>query len=183
MATAPEIIGQEIAPPEPSNFVVRSLNTIDAALVLVCMLATIAAGLVLTYSVIVRSWLRWSTDWQDEISVFLLVAATFLSASYVQSVRGHIAIGVLQGFLPERLNRIRLVLIDLICLLFVGVFTWQSWLLFLEAVASGEVTDSAWAPPLWIPYSFMTFGMTLLALRMLLQLAQGVATAFSRGGR
>src|SRR5882672_7034750 len=159
MATAPDITGLEAPPPETSNFVIKSLNAIDAALVLVCTLATIAAGLVLTYSVIVRSWLRWSTDWQDEISVFLLVAATFLSASYVQSVRGHIAIGVLQGFLSERLNRIRLVLIDIICLLFVGIFTWQCWLLFLEAVESGEVTDSSWAPPLWIPYSFMTVGM------------------------
>src|ERR1700676_5587707 len=101
MATAPDIVGLEISPPEASNFVTRILNAIDAGLVVVCTLATIAAGLVLTYSVIVRSWLRWSTDWQDEISVFLLVAATFLSASYVQSVRGHIAIGVLQGFLSE----------------------------------------------------------------------------------
>ena len=183
MASIPDIAGPDVSPSETSNIPVKILNAIDSALVLICTMATIAAGLVLTYSVIVRSYLRWSTDWQDEISVFLLVAATFLSAPYVQSVRGHIAIGVMQGFLSERLNRIRLVLIDVICLLFVAVFSWQCWLLFLEAVESGEVTDSSWAPPLWIPYSFMTFGMTLLALRMLVQLAQGAAVVFQRGGR
>jgi TRAP-type C4-dicarboxylate transport system permease small subunit len=160
--------------PTPSTPVGRILDAIDAVLVVACTLATIGAGLVLTYSVVVRSYFRWSTDWQDEISVFLLVAATFLSAPYVQSVRGHIAIGAIQGFLSPRANRIRLVLVDTICVLFVGVFSWQSWLLLLEAIESGEVTDSAWAPPLWIPYSFMTVGMTLLTLRMLVQLGQGL---------
>jgi TRAP-type C4-dicarboxylate transport system permease small subunit len=160
--------------PGPATIIGRILSTIDAALVLVCALATVGAGLVLSYSVFVRSYFRWSTDWQDEISVFLLVGATFLSAPHVQSVRGHIAIEAVKGFLSPQLNRVRVLLVDLICVLFAGIFTWQCWLLFLEAIESGEVTDSVWAPPLWIPYSFMTIGMTLLVLRMLLQLSQGL---------
>jgi TRAP-type C4-dicarboxylate transport system permease small subunit len=179
MAGISEISQSVAAAPGPANVFGRLLNAIDAVLVIACMLATIGAGLVLTYSVVVRSYFRWSTDWQDEMSVFLLVAATFLSAPYVQSVRGHIAIEAITGFLSPKANRIRLVIVDTICVLFVGVFTWQSWLLFLEAIDSGEVTDSAWAPPLWIPYSFMTIGMTLLTLRMLVQLGQGL-TSFGR---
>jgi TRAP-type C4-dicarboxylate transport system permease small subunit len=158
----------------------RILDVIDTGLLIVCTLATIAAGLVLSYSVLVRNYLHWSTDWQDEISVFLLVFATFLSAPYVQSVRGHIAIEAIRGFLSPTVNRIRIVFVDTVCCLFVGVFTWQCWLLFLEAIDSGEVTDSAWAPPLYIPYSFMTIGMTLLTLRMLVQLGQGL-NALIRG--
>jgi C4-dicarboxylate transporter DctM subunit len=45
-------------------------------------------------------------------------------------------------------------------------------LLLLEAIDDGRVTDSAWAPPLWIPYSVMTAGMSLLTLRLVLQLGQ-----------
>ena len=173
-----EIGKSDAAPSHPpaiaSTIAERILNVIDHGLVIVCTLATIAAGLVLSYSVLVRNYLRWSTDWQDEISVFLLVFATFLSAPYVQSVRGHIAIEAIRGFISPVANRIRIVFVDMVCCAFVGVFTWQCWLLFLEAIDSGEVTDSAWAPPLWIPYSFMTIGMTLLALRMLVQLGQGL---------
>jgi TRAP-type C4-dicarboxylate transport system permease small subunit len=44
--------------------------------------------------------------------------------------------------------------------------------LLLEAIDDGRVTDSAWAPPLWIPYSLMTAGMSLLTLRLVMQLSQ-----------
>jgi TRAP-type C4-dicarboxylate transport system permease small subunit len=55
--------------------------------------------------------------------------------------------------------------------MFCAFFTWQSWLLLLEAIDDGRVTDSSWAPPLWIPYSLMTAGMTLLSLRFMVQIA------------
>jgi TRAP-type C4-dicarboxylate transport system permease small subunit len=151
---------------------VRVLDALDRVLISACALATIAAGLVLTYSIAVRYVLHSSTDWQDEMAVFLLVGATFLSAPYVQSMRGHIAIEAIEGFLPERIERVREILSDIICLLFCGFFAWQSWLLLLEAIDDGRVTDSAWAPPLWIPYSLMTAGMSLLTLRLVMQLGQ-----------
>jgi hypothetical protein len=40
------------------------------------------------------------------------------------------------------------------------------------SVISDDGTDSAWAPPLWIPYSLMTAGMSLLTLRLVMQLGQ-----------
>lgn len=157
----------------------RFLDALDRALVSASALATIAAGLVLTYSIAVRYVLHSSTDWQDEMAVFLLVGATFLSAPYVQSMRGHIAIEAIEGFLPERIERVRAIVSDVVCLLFCGFFAWQSWLLLLEAIDDGRVTDSAWAPPLWIPYSLMTAGMSLLTLRLLMQVGQ----AFGGGRR
>ena len=70
-----------------------------------CTLATIAAGLVLTHSIAVRYFLHSSTDWQDEMSVFLLSGATFLSAPYVQSVRGISRSKRSEGFLPKPSSR------------------------------------------------------------------------------
>jgi TRAP-type C4-dicarboxylate transport system permease small subunit len=154
------------------NGFVRVLDALERVLISACALATIAAGLVLTYSIAVRYLLHSSTDWQDEMAVFLLVGATFLSAPYVQSMRGHIAIEAIEGFLPERIKRVRAIISDIICFLFCAFFAWQSWLLLLEAIDDGRVTDSAWAPPLWIPYSMMTAGMSLLTLRLVVQLGQ-----------
>jgi TRAP-type C4-dicarboxylate transport system permease small subunit len=151
-------------------------DRLDWVLVWGCALATIGAGLVLTYSVLARYFLHISTDWQDEMAVFALVGATFLSAPYVQSVRGHIAIEAFEELLPRRAKRFRALVSDVVCLSFCAFFDWQCWLLLLEAIDDGRVTDSAWAPPLWIPYSLMTAGMTLLCLRFALQIVDALVS-------
>jgi TRAP-type C4-dicarboxylate transport system permease small subunit len=171
-----------VIPAQPSGLrrpafldrIITSCDRLDKVLVWACALATIGAGLVLTYSVLVRYFLQISTDWQDEMAVFLLVGATFLSAPYVQAVRGHIAIEAVEEFLPRGVERFRALVSDIVCLAFCAFFDWQCWLLLLEAVEDGRVTDSSWAPPLWIPYSLMTAGMTLLCLRFALQILDGV---------
>lgn len=137
----------------------------------VSMVAMLVACAILTSSVATRYFFKLPTDWQDEASVFLLVGGIFLSGAYVQALRGHIGIGLLAGLLSERWNRLRVWLCDLLSLLFCSFFAWKSWTLLMEAVSENQTTDSTWAPPLWIPYSLMATGMTLLSLQLALQTA------------
>jgi TRAP-type C4-dicarboxylate transport system permease small subunit len=131
--------------------------------------ALVAAGFVLTYSVIVRYFLKISTDWQDETSVFLIIGAVFLSSAAVQAMRGHVAIETIVGFLPARVNQARQILVDLASLIFCAFFAWKSWTLLHEAWVDDYHSGSTWGPPLWIPYSLMTIGMALLSIQILLQ--------------
>jgi len=149
----------------------RALAWLNDKIVVASMGTLILAALVLTLSVVMRYFLRIPTDWQDETSVFLLVGAIFMSAAYVQSYRGHVGIEALAGLLPRRLNAGRLLLVDLVSFLFTAFFSWKSWTLLREAVVEHQTTDSTWGPPLWIPYSTMAVGMTLLSLQILLQVA------------
>ena len=119
---------------------------------------------------LVRYYFKSATYWQDEAAVFLLVGATFMTAAYVQSRRGHVAIDAAVGFLSPAANRIRLFIVDGASLLFCAFFSWKSWTLFHEAWEDGQVTSSTWGPPLWIPYSVMAFGMTLLCVQLVLQI-------------
>jgi TRAP-type C4-dicarboxylate transport system permease small subunit len=137
------------------------------------MLALLAASLVLTSSVVSRYFLRASTDWQDEAAVFCLVGATFMCSAFVQSIRGHVGIEAISTVLPARINRVRHLVVDLLCLAFCAFFAWKSWTLLHEAWVDGQTTSSTWGPPLWIPYALMAVGMTLLSLQLLMQSIAG----------
>lgn len=142
---------------------------INAVMALLSGLAIALAGAVLTWEVAGRYFFKIPSDWQDELSTFLLIGATFASAAWVQARRGHVAIDALAAILPPGLDRIRRWLADFLSFVFVTFFAWKSWALLHEALEDGQTTSSAWGPPLWIPYSCMTIGMALLAVQLLLQ--------------
>jgi TRAP-type C4-dicarboxylate transport system permease small subunit len=146
-----------------------ALNVLNALVLRTSMLALVAAAAVLTYSVLTRYFLKISTDWQDEVAVFLLVGATFMTTAHVQSLRGHVGIEAFANLLPPAVNRARLFLVDIISALFCCFFSWKSWSLFHEAWSEGQTTSSSFAPPLWIPYSLMAVGMSILTLQLFLQ--------------
>ncbi len=150
----------------PVQAVVTGLN---GALAVLSALAIAAAGCVLTWEVVGRYFLGIASDWQDELSTFLLIGATFGSAAWTQARRGHVGIDALAHVLPPAVDAVRRVLADVCSLLFVGFFAWKSWELLVEAWTEGETTPSSWGPPLWIPYGCMTAGMALLTLQLLLQ--------------
>ncbi len=145
------------------------LGAVNAAMAVLSALAIAAAGAVLTWEVAGRYFFSIPSDWQDELSTFLLIGATFASAAWIQARRGHVAIDALAHVLPPGIDHARRVLADLLSFLFVAFFAWKSVALLLEAVEDGQTTPSAWGPPLWIPYGCMAVGMILLALQLLLQ--------------
>lgn len=157
----------------PHSLIEKAFRLLNRGAMVISITALIGAALILTESVFVRYFLKQTTDWQDEVSVMLLVGATFLSASYVQSQRGHIGIEALDGVLPPAVNRVRKVLVDVVSLAFCSFFSWKSWTLMQEARLGGETTSSTFGSPLWIPYSIMALGMTMLSLQILLQLVRG----------
>ena len=152
-----------------SRQVVYTLSTI----------ALLLAAAIMTYGVIVRHVVGAAPLWQDEVCIFLLVGATFLSAASVQAHRGHV--GIEAALLPSDLNRVRRLLSDLFSFLFCAFFTWKAAALLHEVWMEGQRSPSAWAPPLWIPYLLMTLGMLFLTLQLLLQVMNGLTKR--QGGR
>ncbi len=152
----------------------RVLDFLNAWIVRAGSVSLLAAALILTYSVVSRYFFKAATDWEDEAAVYCIVGAVFTASAYVQASRGHIGIELLAAFLSPRANRIRALLVDIASFLFISFFAWKSWTLWHEAFRDNQTTTSAWAPPLWIPYGLMAFGMTLLAVQIALQVAAGL---------
>ncbi|WP_426112593.1 TRAP transporter small permease [Massilia sp. PWRC2] len=169
----PPVGGKAVGPAVPEQPALaafsRLLDAFNKALLRLSMAALVLTALILTYSVVVRYFFRTPTDWQDEASMFMLVGATFFCTAYVQSFRGHIGIEALSSILPARVNAVRLFVVDLISLVFCAFFSWKSWTLWHEAWVDGMTTSSTFAPPLWIPYAMMAFGMSVLTLQILVQ--------------
>lgn len=176
--------GPAQGPARPDNPAVAGLSglidRLNKALLALSMAAMVLTALILTYSVVARYFFKVPTDWQDEASVFMLVGVTFFCSAYVQSYRGHIGIEAFGSILPPALNALRLVCIDVLSFLFCAFFSWKSWTLVFEAVREGQTTSSTLAPPLWIPYSMMAAGITLLTLQLFVQV---LARLTNKGGQ
>ena len=153
----------------PGHAAAALLGKVNAAAAALSAVAVGVAACVLTWEATARYLFKIPSDWQDELSVFLLVGATFLSAAWVQERRGHVGIQALSVILPPAADRIRRFLSDVVTLLFCTFFCWKSWSLLVEAVKDGQISNSAWGAPLWIPYGCMAAGMTLVVLQVLLQ--------------
>jgi TRAP-type C4-dicarboxylate transport system permease small subunit len=161
---------ESLAPPaDAAGLAGRLLVRVNHLIVIASSVALVAAAFVLTYSVASRYFFHFSTDWQDELSVFLIVGAVFMSSAAIQARRGHVAIEAIVAVLPPGVNRVRHVLVDIASLVFCAYFAWKSWTLLHEAWVDNYHSGSTWGPPLWIPYSLMAVGMTLLSVQLLLQ--------------
>jgi TRAP-type C4-dicarboxylate transport system permease small subunit len=155
---------------EAAGLPYRILAGINKIIVIISSIALVIAALVLTYGVVTRYFLHFSTDWQDEMSVFLIVGSIFMSSAAVQARRGHVAIEAVSSLLSDNVNRWRLFFVDIATLIFCAFFAWKSARLLEEAIVEGYRSSSTWQPPLWIPYSLMTVGMTLLSIQLLFQI-------------
>jgi TRAP-type C4-dicarboxylate transport system permease small subunit len=157
------------SPTDAVSLADRILARVNQVIVLLSSVALVAAALVLTYSVASRYFFHFSTDWQDELSVFLIVGAVFMSSAAIQARRGHVGIEAIASLLSPAVNRVRQLVVDIASLVFCSYFAWKSWILLEEAWVDNFHSGSTWGPALWIPYSLMTTGMTLLSIQLLLQ--------------
>jgi len=163
---------------------VRALETVINALTVatgwIAALCLVAAALIITEAVIVRKLFGFSTIWQIEMSVFLLIFTVFAGAPYVQRNEQHLNVDLLIIHLTPKAREITLIAVSIVTCLLTAVIAYYSWPMWWEAVVNNEHSESLWGPPLWIPYLFLPLGMTLLCLQYLVYI-RGKIKALRRG--
>jgi len=134
----------------------------------------LAAALVTTEGVLVRKILGWSTTWQIELSVFLLMYACFVGAAFAQMGEHHLNIDLLIIYLPPRIRETLLIITGILSCLICVVIAWYAWPMWWDAVLLNEHSESLWGPPMWIPYLFLPLGLTLLFLQSVVQIRRRI---------
>ena len=124
----------------------RILEAVLRWISIVCMFVLVVLVCAL---VLIRFFPLFSMGWSDEIVEFAFAWMVFLGTALVWRNREHITIDLIPLALAgTRAGRVIDVAASLLVLWFLGVFTWQGWLLTLRAV--GNTTPMLILPkPLW----------------------------------
>ena len=141
----------------------------------------VAAGLiavsviVVCEMVFVRYVLGQTTIWQTDFTTYSLVAATFLGSPFVLTTRGHVNVDVLPHYAGPRFRFWLAVFAAAITLAFAASMTVLTFLFWKEAWDNHWVSDTMWRARLWIPYSSMPIGLSILTLQCIADLANLVS--------
>ena len=160
---------------DKAPFLLKVLDFLNQLTAYCGSLAIGIAACVLSWEDTARYLFKIPSDWQDEVTIFLLVGATFMACAWVQQQRGHVAIQALSAVLSPRADRLRRWISDVMSMLFCSFFAWKSWTLLLEAIEDHQISGSAFGAPLWIPYGSMAIGMSLLVLVLFIQVVSAQA--------
>ena len=125
---------------------------------------------IITELVFERYLFKNAITWQTELVTMLLVASTFIGSAYVLSEKRSCQHGVSLYFLSEKnITRLK-IFTDSLCLIFFLILFYVSYEITYEAFIKNYNTGTVWGPPLWIPYSSMLLGATLMTMSYISEL-------------
>lgn len=118
----------------------------------------------------VRFVLSKSTVWQTEAVIYLMIGATLIGLPYVQKLRGHVSVDLLETMLPPHMRRGLSIFTLVVTSLMMGVMLYFGWEMFHLAWSRGWKSETVWAVPLWIPYISVPLGLFLFLLQIVADL-------------
>ena len=128
------------------------------------------SAVLLTGEVMARYIYNAPSDWSLELCILMLIAATFMAAGHTLAARAHVNIDIVDHLISGTLSLWRLLLAALGAAGLCGFVAVNAWRLTGIAWSEGWVSNSTWGPKLWIPFSLIALGMSLLALQYLVQI-------------
>jgi TRAP-type C4-dicarboxylate transport system permease small subunit len=156
------------------NSLVRWLDRLNDYLSIIAGAVIGFTALIVIYEVVMRYLIKRPTTWVNDISEILLVYCTFLGASWVLRVGGHIKVDIVVTLLRERRQIFMGMVQDILSLFFCVVFTWITWESFWDSVVTQERTAGGlFSVPLWAVYIVIPIGALLLSLQLIRQIVDG----------
>jgi len=106
-----------------------------------------------------------SLPWGEELSVYMIVWAAFLTASALVRDDGHVRADLLMRMLSPARQRWLEVVNCTIALVFCAGLAWYGWIVTVDAYELGEASNTMLRFPMWIYYACLPAGAVLMTLR------------------
>ncbi len=149
------------APGESSSAIARADRILEALLRWMCIVSMFVLTLLVCALVLVRFYPIISLGWSDEIVELAFAWMIFLGTAVVWRGREHITIDFIpQALTGTRTGRVLEVILGLLALGFLTIFTWQGWLLTLQA--QGNTTPMLTLPKPWWYASIPASGLVMM---------------------
>ena len=149
------------------RFFISTVNRLSVACGALAACLIGASILIVCQMVLWRYVLVASTTWQTDFVTFALVGATIVGAPYVLREGGHVKVDLVTNAASPAVRRVLLVISYLTVMAMAAIFAWKGGILTLEAWHGAWVTETVAELPLWLPYSALPVGFTLLGLQAL----------------
>jgi TRAP-type C4-dicarboxylate transport system permease small subunit len=154
----------------------RILAVLENLLMLVACTAVCLVVGITTADVVFRYGLTSPLTWaHDVITQYLLITMFFLSLPYVMRVGGHMRLDYLARRVGSPVMRSALALLgDVVALLVVIGIAYGGWTTMLSSYAGNDVLPDVVPLPTWPSYAMVALGSAILALRLVVRIAQDI---------
>jgi TRAP-type C4-dicarboxylate transport system permease small subunit len=130
--------------------------------------------LLVSHEVFVRYVLDRPTIFSVEISEYLLVFISVMSAGWVLREDRHVRMLALIHILPRKVQLFLDVATSILAIIFCGVLTWKGGQTAVMAYLGDYHSSSLVNFPLWIAYSFIPLGALVLGLQFVVRIGERV---------
>ncbi len=129
----------------------------------------ISATLIAFYAVIMRYVFRNPPDWAEEVAIYMIIWAVFITASILAAEKGHVAATLIVERFSLKTRRYLAVFNGVVALAFCVAVAILGFRIVSAAYLNDERSMSALRFPVWLPYMSVAVGCTLVALRYVLR--------------
>ena len=158
------------------------LSTIDSisewsgriiSLLIPCIVA------VMFYEVVARYAFNAPTVWAYELTIFLFGGCMIIGGAYAHRYSSHVNVDIVYGRLSPRVKAILDLLTATLFFLFVGILLWRGMDFALTSIRNLELTDTLWAPPIYLFKISLPIGAGLIFLQGIAKLIRDLTTAIT----
>ncbi|NLL36900.1 MAG: TRAP transporter small permease [Fretibacterium sp.] len=140
--------------PAGDGFLQRASQYVNTFCEMALFVTMVIMTIVTILQIVFRFWFR-ALTWSEELTCFLLVAATFLGTAVAFKRGAHIAVTFLLNLLPTSLKRLLLLGIDAVGIIFFVVLTVYGGVLCVQ-----ESTQMATAIAISMSWVYLIFPLT-----------------------
>jgi C4-dicarboxylate transporter, DctQ subunit len=108
--------------------------------------------------------------WGEELSIYMIVWAAFLTASALIRDDGHVRADLILRMLRPQHQRWLEVVNCSLALVFCSGLTWYGWLVTEDAWLLGERSNTVLSFPMWLYYACVPVGAALMVMRYVIRL-------------